>query len=146
MPLPSSAPSSTRPPPPSSTTSTEVAAAFYFPDFSEIHPRCPLLLGPLWFWMPSHPYYPIGLLQLRLNGLDTGSDVRAVWCLVKPSHPTNISPVSLVIVTYESMSVAAPTASLGSISNVKVFCETRRGESASIFCLSSTSLNLATSS
>jgi hypothetical protein len=28
-------------------------------------------------WAPSHPYYSIGLLQLRsLNGLDTGSDVR----------------------------------------------------------------------
>jgi hypothetical protein len=59
------------------TTSTEVAAAFfYYPDFSEIHPRCPLPPGPALFWTPSPLLYSIGLVQLRLNGLDTGSDVR----------------------------------------------------------------------
>jgi hypothetical protein len=64
-------------PPPSSTTSTNIAAAFYLPEFSEIHPLVHSRPGPLRFWMPSHPSHSIGLLQLRLNnGLDTGSDVR----------------------------------------------------------------------
>jgi hypothetical protein len=47
-----------------------------FPDFSEIHPRCPLPPRSVAVLDAFPPSNSIGLLQLHLNGLDTGSDVR----------------------------------------------------------------------
>jgi hypothetical protein len=89
---------------PSSAPSPEVAAVFYFPDSSEIHPSCRLptcsaavldAFPPLLHTatpLACSNYIGLGLIWVLMSSVVPTS---------KPSHPTNISPVSLVVfVTY----------------------------------------------